>query len=132
MFSSSVKRKTQRSYSVKKSGLKEKFIDRQIWVLHKAMAEKLLSCPHLRAGVIATIESRYQSGRMRHGAYLTWICLMDNISQADLFLEGVLEDTPKMNKLRRHTPFVGVLTEEERQNALLQAACGETSIDTLY
>lgn len=119
-------------YNIRKSGLKEKFIYRQILVLHRAMAEKLITHPELRAGVINVIESRYELGRLRHGAYLTWICLMDNIDDHQTFRNGVLEDTPRMNKLRRQTPFVGILTEDERQQALMSEACGTTSIETTF
>ena len=118
-------------YNVRKSGLKEKFVDRQILALHKAMVEKLISVPELRDKVVNLIEERYQHGRLRHGAYLTWICLMENIEDHDVFRNGVLEDSPRMNKLRRQTPFVGVLTEEERQYALMQFSCGETSIEAV-
>jgi hypothetical protein len=30
----------------------------------------------------------------------------------------MLADTPQMQKLRRRTPFIGILTENERQTAL--------------
>lgn len=134
MFSSarnSHRNKRSKPYTIRKSGLKEKFVDRQILALHKAMVEKLICVPKLREKVVSIIEERYENGRLRHGAYLTWICLMDNIEDHEMFRQGVLEDTPRMNKLRRQTPFVGVLTEEERQEALLQYACGETTIETV-
>lgn len=125
-------KKTDKPYSVGKSGLKEKFVDRQILAIHKVMVEKLIKHPELRKQVVQTIEERYQQGRLRHGAYLTWICLMDNIEDHDRFRAGVLEDTPRMNKLRRQTPFVGVLTEAERQRAIEDDACGNTSIETVF
>lgn len=124
--------KKNRPYSIRKSGLKEKFVDRQILALHKAMVEKLINFPELRKNVISVIEERHENGRLRYGAYLTWSCLMDNIDDHQMFRDGVLEDTPRMNKLRRQTPFVGVLTEEERQEALLKFACGETTIETVF
>lgn len=132
MFSSSRnKNAASKPYSIRKSGLKEKFVDRQVLALHKAMVEKLIRYPELRKKVIAVIEERYENGRLRHGAYLTWICLMENADDHNLFRNGVLEDTPRMNKLRRQTPFVGVLTESEREDALFKHACGETSIETV-
>lgn len=132
MFASSrnAKRK-EKPYSIRKSGLKEKFVDRQILAIHKVMVEKLIAVPELRHKVIKTIEERYEQGRLRHGAYLTWICLMDNIDDHQTFRNGVLEDTPRMNKLRRQTPFVGVLTEAERQQAIEDDACGQTSIESV-
>lgn len=124
-------KKSQKPYSIRKSGLKEKFVDRQILAIHRVMVEKLIAVPELRHKVIKTIEERYEQGRLRHGAYLTWICLMDNIDDHQTFRNGVLEDSPRMNKLRRQTPFVGVLTEAERQQAIEDDACGETSIESV-
>jgi len=93
-------------------------IDRQILVLHQAMAEKVLVCPQLQTEVIATIERRYANGQLRHGGYLLWSCLLENIDDKQAFLAGVLADTPQMQKLRRRTPFIGILSEDERQAAL--------------
>lgn len=121
-----------KGYRLRKSGLKEKFIDRQILAIHRAIVEKLIISPHLHQGVFDTIEARKKEGRLGYGAYLTWFCLMEDIDNHDAFRKGVLEDSPRMNKLRRRTPFVGILTEEERQQALDNNACGNTSIDTIY
>ena len=83
------------------------------------MALKLIAQPQLRQQVIDTIESRYQNGLLRHGGYLVWICLMECIEESpDDFIQGVIADTPQMRKLRRKTPFINVLTEQERQHAL--------------
>ncbi|XOV78867.1 MAG: hypothetical protein ACFHVJ_18375 [Aestuariibacter sp.] len=124
--------KPERPYRLHKSGLKEKFIDRQILAIHKAIVKKLLAHPELHQQVFDKIEARRESGKLRHGGYLTWYCLMENIQDKKMFAEGVLEDSPKMNKLRRSSPFVGILTEEERQQALQDDACGGTSIETLF
>lgn len=93
-------------------------IDRQILVLHQAMVAKVLAFPELQAKVVATIETRYANGQLRHGGYLLWSCLLENIEDEQAFLAGVLADTPQMQKLRRRTPFIGILTEDERQAAL--------------
>jgi hypothetical protein len=95
-------------------------IDRQILVLHQAMAEKVLACPQMQTKVIATIERRYANGQLRHGGYLLWSCLLENIDDGQAFLAGVLADTPQMQKLRRRTPFIGILTEDERQAVLAE------------
>lgn len=110
----------------RKPSLRHENIDRQIWLLHQAMAEKLIAQPHLRRQVIDKIEQRYQMGKLRHGPYLTWSSLMENIDDEALFKRTLLDDTPYMRKLRRKTPLVGVLTEQERQDVLMQFACGET------
>ena len=52
-------------------------IDRQILALHKAMAAKIVAHPELIPDIMQTIEQRYAQGQMRHGAYLTWSCLME-------------------------------------------------------
>ena len=128
---SSKDRRQQRGYQIRKSGVKDELIDRQILAIHIAMVEKLLKHPELHQQVFDTLEERLESGKLRYGGYMTWFSLMDNIDNETLFRQGVLEDSPRMKKLRRSTPLVGILTEEERQQALMNASCGETSIDHL-
>jgi hypothetical protein len=89
-------------------------IDRQIAALHLAMGTKLLSSPALVEKTKSKIEERYHNGYLRHGAYLTWISLLEHIYQPDKFIENLMEDTPRMRKLRRKTPLVGILNEQER------------------
>lgn len=115
----------RRNFRDRPAGLKNENIDRQILVLHKAMAEKLLGSPELVEQVKDKAESRYAQGRLNHGAYLTWLSLLENVHQPQVFLDALLEDSHRMRRLRRNSPFVGVLTEEERQQALLADACGE-------
>lgn len=124
-------RRNQRGYQIRKTSVKDEFIDKQILAIHAAMVEKLLRHPELHQHVFDTLEQRLEAGKLRYGGYMTWFSLMDNIEDAALFRNGVLEDSPRMKKLRRSTPFVGILTEEERQAALNQTACGDTSIDTI-
>ena len=93
-------------------------IDKQILCLHKAMAEKLIANHHYISQVLETIEVRYESRKMCHGAYLFWTSLMEHIHQPKLFMATILEDSPQIIKYRRQTVFVGVLTESERNEAL--------------
>ena len=93
-------------------------IDKQILCLHQAMAEKLMANPDYIPQVLDTIEARYESGKMRHGAYLFWSSLLEFIDQPTLFMDTLLEDSPQLKKYRRQTPLVGILTEQERQTAL--------------
>ncbi|WP_166425724.1 hypothetical protein [Paraglaciecola sp. 20A4] len=117
-YSNQSSRRRQRSNSLQYDN-----IDRQILVLHKAMVDKLVMRPELRQQIIDTIESRYANGQLRHGGYLIWTCLMEYIDdQPDVFIQGVLADTPQMRKLRRRTPFVNLLTEAERVAALTETA----------
>ncbi|MFB1034830.1 MAG: hypothetical protein QMC38_05745 [Sinobacterium sp.] len=95
-------------------------IDKQILCLHKAMAEKLIANHHYMPQVLQTIETRYECGKMRYGAYLFWSSLMEFIDQPELFIASILEDSPQTIKYRRQTVFVGILTEQERQAALDQ------------
>lgn len=93
-------------------------IDKQILCLHKAMAEKLIANHHYIPQVLQTIETRYQCGKMRYGAYLFWSSLMEYIHQPELFMASILENTPQTIKYRRQTVFVGILTESERKETL--------------
>ena len=93
-------------------------IDRQILALHHAMAVKLLKHPELVPAIIDTIEQRYALGQMHHGTYLTWSCIMENINDHETFINDLLEDSAAMRKLRRQSPLVGVLNEDERQAIL--------------
>jgi len=98
--------------------MKQSFIDQQIVILHKAMAEKLYAQPALIEQVKVTLQQRFENGTLRYGAFLTWQCILEQISNRDAFLSAVLEDSELMRKYRRKTPFVGILTEQERQQAL--------------
>lgn len=118
-------RQKQRGYRDKKGSVKHELIDRQVLAIHVAMVDKLLAYPEYHQRVFDTIEARLAQGKMRYGSYMVWFSLMDNIDQPEVFRCGVLEDSPRMRKLRRNTPLVGILTEDERQQALAKAASGE-------
>lgn len=124
-------RRNTRANQLTKSGLKNENIDRQILVLHRAMAEKILQQPELMGNVVDKLESRHQEGRIHYGAYLTWLGIIEHLSAPSVFVQELLSDSPRMRKLRRKTPFVGVLTETEREKALLKYACGDTTIDSV-
>lgn len=83
------------------------------------MVEKVINKPALIEQIKGVIDRRLESGKIRHGAHLNWHCIMELINQPDAFRNAVLEDSYQMRKLRRKTPFVGILTEDERQHALL-------------
>ncbi|MFP8965089.1 hypothetical protein ACKC9G_00720 [Pokkaliibacter sp. CJK22405] len=93
-------------------------VDQQILRLHEAMVEKVLAEPALVAKVRKKLDERYFAGQLRHGAYLYWFGLLDNIDNAEQFREGVLTDNNHMRRLRRRSPFVGILSEEEREAIL--------------
>jgi hypothetical protein len=112
-------RSRSRSYDRVKSA-QHVALDKQILCLHKAMATKLLLNRHYVPQVKDTIESRYAAGKMAYGSYLFWTSLMEHIDQPEIFMQTVLEDSPITQKYLRQTPFVGILTEVERQAALDQ------------
>lgn len=98
----------------------QQHIDQQILCLHKAMGEKLLANHHYISQVVDTIQVRYESGKMRHGAYLFWSSLLEHIEHPTLFMTTLLDKSPTITKYRRQTPLVGILTEEERQGVINQ------------
>ena len=106
-------------------GVKDENIDRQILAIHCAIGNKMVQHPQLAGQVQEKVQQRYSQGKMRHSAYLTWSSLLEFVHTPDKFLAALLEDSPKMRRLRRQTPFVGILNEKERQDALLKHACGE-------
>lgn len=113
-----------RPYRVKKTGIKDENIDRQILVLHQAIAAKLLAEPALLEQVKAKLDERRENGQLGYGAYLHWVSVLELYQQPEQFCEGITEDSPYLRKLRRRTPFVGILTEQERQQALQQQSLG--------
>ncbi|WP_127025021.1 hypothetical protein [Rheinheimera mangrovi] len=117
--------KKNRPYRVKKTGIKDENIDRQILVLHQAIANKLLAEPDLLEQVKAKLEERRDNGQLGYGAYMYWVSVLELYAEPEQFCAGITEDSPYLRKLRRRTPFVGILTEQERQHALLQNAIAE-------
>jgi hypothetical protein len=119
-----------RPYRVKKTGAKDENVDRQITAIHKAIAIKLLQDHQIGKNeyidqVFATLEVRRDEGRMGYGEFLTWWSMLEMIEQPEVFLNAMIEDSARMRKLRRRTPFVGILTEPERQAALEADSIGE-------
>lgn len=117
--------KKNRPYRVKKTGIKDENIDRQILVLHQAIANKLLAEPDLLEQVKAKLEERRDNGQLGYGAYMHWVSVLELYAEPEQFCAGITEDSPYLRKLRRRTPFVGILTEQERQQALLRDAIAE-------
>lgn len=110
--------RTRRRPRMRTKTAQQENLDKQILHLHKAMAQKLMANPSYVVKVMETVESRYKFGKMRHGAYLFWSSLLEHIDHPELFLATLLEDAPLINKYRRQTPLVGILTEQERQAVL--------------
>ena len=124
--------KKHRPYQIKKTGIKDENIDRQILAIHSAIADKLISQPELIEQVKMQLEQRKELGRLSYSQYITWYSILELIGAPDRFKTAVLEDTPKMRKFRRNTPFVNILTEGERQKALKSNSIGEiTDLDNV-
>lgn len=137
MFKSRQSQKKNRPYRVKKAGIKDENIDRQILVLHQAMALKLIADHKAKGELVRQVQlqldERRDEGRIGYGEYLTWSSALSIIEDEKSFIGAVCEDTQRMRKFRRRTPFVGVLTEQERQAALEADSLGTLSdLSTLF
>ncbi|WP_286232678.1 hypothetical protein [Thalassotalea sediminis] len=125
--------KRRKPYSIKKTGIKDEYIDRQITAIHKVIADKLLANLSLAEQVKSRLETQRNEGKISYGHFINWYSILELIDQPSVFIQAMTEDTPKMRKLRRRTPFVGILNEEERQTAINRDAIGEiNSIDILF
>jgi hypothetical protein len=109
---------TRKRQRVRPKNAQQENIDKQILCLHKAMAEKLLANHNYIPQVIETISTRYESGKMGYGGFMFWTSLMEYIDQPDIFMQTILENSLTTKQYLRQTPFVGILTEAERQAAL--------------
>ena len=127
------RQKKHRPYQIKKRGIKDDFIDKQITVIHQAIVEKLLANPNLVEKVQRRLDEKREQGTITYSAYITWTSILELYDDPKVFKAGVLEDSQRMRTLRRTTPFVGILTEQERQKALEEHAIGKINhIDVLF
>ncbi|QBF83555.1 hypothetical protein EXU30_13275 [Shewanella maritima] len=124
MYNRQKSSRRNRPYSIKKTSIKDENIDRQIIVIHRAIAHKLLKQPELAEQVKARLEAQREEGKLGYSHYITWVSALELIDQSEVFINALTEDSPKMRKLRRRTPFTGILTEAERVAALEQDAIG--------
>lgn len=115
---SSNHRRKNRAYQIKKRGVKDDYIDKQITAIHKAIVEKLLAQPTLISQIQSRLDEKREQGSITYSAYITWTSILELYEDEQAFSNGILEDSQQMKRLRRATPFVGILTEEERQKAL--------------
>lgn len=117
-------RRNQAASAQSNRGQQERQVDLQIWLLHQAMVNKLLAEPARLPALVAKLEQQLAAGQIRHGAYLFWssafaLLAQPELAQPELFRAAILSTEPSANKYRRRTFMVGLLTEEERQQALL-------------
>lgn len=109
---------TRNRLNVKPRGQSQQVQDLQIWRLHQKIVEKIEQDPSLCAQVQLCLEQRLVAEQIRHGEYLYWSCLLLEVQRHEQFRDGVLSMDPRICKYRRRTPFVGILTEQERQQIL--------------
>lgn len=121
-----------RAYQIKKNGIKDDYIDKQILAIHYAIVTKMLENPHLVAQVVNTLNERRDTGKIGYGAYITWVSLLELIDEPATFSAGILDYSAKMRRFRRKTPFVNILTEEERVAALNVNSIGEFNSINLF
>lgn len=111
----------------RKLGIVDENIDRQIVAIHKAIALKLLNNPTLIENCKAKLAEDRRQGKIGYGVYIHWLSILENANDKDYFVESMTEYSDKMRRMRRQTPFVGILTEDERREALNENSLGELS-----
>lgn len=94
-------------------------LDRQIWLIHQQMVEKLLANPALLPPLQQQLEQTQQQGLLRHSEYLFWHCAFALYPDGPAFRAAILSIEPGPTKYRRRTRLQGLLSETERA-ALLQ------------
>lgn len=99
----------------RRSNHQQRTLDVHIIQLHLAIAKKLLAEPELLKQCEEQLDDLYQSGRIRHGAYVYWDSAFRLYSDADTFTAALTDAGPRACKYRRKTPCSGILTEQERQ-----------------
>ena len=87
-------------------------IDQRILHIHGFIADKLLANPALITQAELTLEARYEQKLLRYGSYLLWHSVLELRGQPEAFRKQLLSDT-------------GILTEEEREEALATFAASE-------
>ncbi|MDO6693877.1 hypothetical protein Q4574_11310 [Aliiglaciecola sp. 3_MG-2023] len=95
-------------------------IDENLLAIHKRIGEKLLQCPDLIQQVEDKLESRFKQGLIYRGVYLDWWSILELKNDMATLISQLCVESERMNKIRRHSPFVGILTEAEREEFFRQ------------
>ena len=133
MFNRTRPNRRNKPYSIKKAGIKDENIDRQIIAIHRAIAVKLLANPDLVEQIKNRLEQQRDDKKIGYGQFINWYSTLELIDQPEVFINAMTEDSPQMRRLRRKTPFVGILNEQERQAAINQDAAGTAgSVGVLF
>ncbi len=91
-------------------------VDTNLLAIHKRIGEKLLAHPELINKVEAKLEARFKAGMTYRSIYLDWWAVIEMKNDLPSMIEQLCEPSEQMNRLRRHSPFVGILTEQERES----------------
>ncbi|NDV90948.1 hypothetical protein GTH32_07005 [Alteromonas sp. 345S023] len=98
--------------------LKDTIVNQRSLQLHKAIADKVLASPHLLEKAKDNLEARYNNGLMRYGSYMLWQGILETAGSPETFKQLLLAQDERTASLRKSTIFVGILTEQEREDAL--------------
>ena len=96
-------RRRNKSYSIKKTGIKDEYIDRQIIAIHRAIAIKLLANLTLVEQVKLRLATFRELGKLNYSQFINWYSIIEMIDEPETFLNAMIEDSPYMRKLRRKT-----------------------------
>lgn len=95
---------------------KDASIDKQVLLVHQEIAKKLRQQPSLIQRVEEKLEQRYADGLIYYGAYISWSSILELQTDMDSLTQQLCEQSKEMNKLRRNSPFVGLLNKSELEN----------------
>jgi hypothetical protein len=90
-------------------------VDINLLAIHQRIGEKLLQQPAMIELAHAKLEARFKAGMMYRSIYLDWWAVIEMKEDMPALVEQLCEDSEQMNRLRRHSPFTGILTEQERE-----------------
>jgi len=93
-------RKNNRRYQIKKRGVKDDYIDKQIWVIHQAIVNKLIAQPELIQKVQQRLNEKQEQGSIGYGAYITWTSILELYDDKSAFKSAILEDSQQMKSIR--------------------------------
>ncbi|WP_040522493.1 hypothetical protein [Aliiglaciecola lipolytica] len=94
---------------------KPTLIDHNLLAIHKRIGEKLLQNPNLIEKVEDKLETRFKSNLIYRSIYLDWWAVLELKDDINSLVAQLCVQSEQMNKLRRYSPFVGILSESERE-----------------
>lgn len=95
-------------------------VDANLLAIHKRIGEKLATNPQLVDVAAQKLEERFEAGLVYRSIYLNWWAVIEMKNDMPSLIGQMCEESEMMNKLRRHSPFVGILDEQEREEFFRQ------------